>query len=317
MKPELQHDLQILQARAYGIAFWAKPVLERYHESSIQFGNEDRNCFEKARSWLLVPLSLWPFSMTDVLAACLDTWEQTAQMSATQRMLIDLLPEPPDESTCAIAAAHEFQIQSGSYGDFVNAEGKHEEVENNLKANPLFQKQWQSIKQAFDVTARAEHSGVIRRSMMSERNLRPDWSVNLEDETSKFTAIFDAFCLRWNLYGMLNDQPLLLKLVVHLTPHGTMIHIPAYWSIDKQRDINWAAITKLHRARAKHRQGPSFAATTAQRKKDAIKLRELDAEVRLLNLRGDARHHFLCDGLGWVHATSPKRLQRLRNLSPE
>jgi hypothetical protein len=72
------------------------------------------------------------------------------------------------------------------------------------------------------------HKGVIRRTMGAERNLRPSFSVNPRRRDDVFQAAFDAFCLHWNLYGMQNDEPLLLKLAVNITPYGTLIHIPAY-----------------------------------------------------------------------------------------
>lgn len=55
---------------------------------------------------------------------------------------------------------------------------------------------------------------------------------------------------------MRGDSPLLMKLSVNLTPHGTMILIPAYWSFDSKRDVRWAAVMKLHCVRAEKRQGP-------------------------------------------------------------
>ena len=39
---------------------------------------------------------------------------------------------------------------------------------------------------------------------------------------------------------MQNDDPLPLKLAVNLTPYGTLIHIPAYWSFDPKRDMVYA-----------------------------------------------------------------------------
>ena len=148
--------------------------------------------------------------------------------------------------------------------------------------------------------------------MSTERNLRPWFSVNLRRRTDVFQAAFDAFCLRWNLYGMQNDEPLLLKLTVNLTPYGTMIHIPAYWSFDPKRDIRWDAIANLHRARVHGRQGCALAEGLAERMKAAGKLRHLDQEALRLGLKGEKKHEFLCAGLGWVPGTSAKRLRRLR-----
>ena len=109
--------------------------------------------------------------------------------------------------------------------------------------------------------------------MSAERNLRPSFSVNMRRPEDVFHAAFDAFCLRWNLYGMQNDEPFLLKLAVNLTPYGTMIHIPAYWSFDAKRDIRWEAIAKLHRTRVAGRQGSALAEGVAERMQASKKLR--------------------------------------------
>ena len=95
---------------------------------------------------------------------------------------------------------------------------------------------------------------------------------------------------------MQGDRPLLIKLSVNLTPHGTMIFIPAYWSFDAKRDVRWDAAMKLHRARAAKKQGPVLAEGVEDRRALAKKLETLDREVRRRGLRGAARHAFLCAG---------------------
>ena len=148
--------------------------------------------------------------------------------------------------------------------------------------------------------------------MGAERNMRPSFSVNLRRRVDVFRAAFDAFCLRWNLYGMQNDEPLLLKLAVNITPYGTMILIPSYWSFDPKRDISWDAIANLHRIRVPGRQGPALAEGLAERRKLAERLQHLDQDARQLRLKGEKKHAFLCSGLGWVPETSAKRISRLR-----
>ncbi|HZM01619.1 MAG TPA: hypothetical protein VFC44_01230, partial [Candidatus Saccharimonadales bacterium] len=108
------------------------------------------------------------------------------------------------------------------------------------------------------------------------------------------------------------DEPLLLKLAVNITPYGTMIHIPAYWSFDPKRDIRWDAIARLHRARVPGRQGSALAEGLAERMLAAEKLSLLDKQALRLGLKGERKHEFLCNGLGWDSRTSPKRLSRLR-----
>ena len=53
-----------------------------------------------------------------------------------------------------------------------------------------------------------------------------------------------------------------------------------------------------------------------ERRANAAKLRKLDREVKRLGLRGDKKHAFLCDGLGWVTDTSSKRFSLLRKEFP-
>ncbi|MFZ4776866.1 MAG: hypothetical protein ACOYM3_15960, partial [Terrimicrobiaceae bacterium] len=116
--------------------------------------------------------------------------------------------------------------------------------------------------------------------------------------------------------GMQGDKPLTMKLSVNLTPHGTMIFIPAYWSFDSKRDVRWPAVKKLHGARALKKQGVALTEGFEERRANAAKLRKLDREVKRLGLRGEKKHEFLCDGLGWVADTSPKRFSLLRKEFP-
>jgi hypothetical protein len=135
---------------------------------------------------------------------------------------------------------------------------------------------------------------------------------DLRRQWARLKAAFDAFCLRWNLYGMQHDEPLPLKLAVNLTPYGTLIHIPAYWSFDPKRDLHWDAIARLHRVRVPGRQDPALAEGLADRMRAAEKLRQLGQEASRRGLKGEKKHEFLCAGLGWTAGTSPKRLRLLR-----
>ncbi|HOC54008.1 MAG TPA: hypothetical protein PKI20_00155 [Verrucomicrobiota bacterium] len=261
---------------------------------------------------MFIPITLWPFNIQDVLEDCLAALEKGKRLTSRHRLLIDFLPDPPDETICAAVAAHELHVQKGTYENIVQTQAKYAQNELAIKTSPDLRRQWKRLKTAFNVRPYRDHKGVIRRTMGAERNLRPSFSVNCRRRDDVFQAAFDAFCLRWNLYGMQNDEPLLLKLAVNLTPYGTMIHIPAYWSFDPKRDIRWEAIAMLHRARVPGRQGSALAAGLAQRMQDASKLRDLDKEARRRQLKGEKRHEFLCAGLGWDPRTSPKRFRRLR-----
>jgi len=287
---------------------WAEDVLRRYHSLSKPITQQLKPLYD----WIFVPPTLWPFNLHDVLTDCLAALEKGKRLNSRQRLLIDLLPEPPGENICAAVADHEHHVHKGTYENLVKTQAKYSQNELAITTNPELRRQWTRIKTAFNVQAYRDHKGVIRRTMGTERNLRPSFSINSRRRDDLFRAVFDAFCLRWNLYGMQNDEPLLLKFAVNLTPYGTMIHIPAYWSFDPKRDIRWDAIAKLHRIRVPGRQGAALAENLAQRMKDAEKLRRLDKEAFRLGLKGEKKHEFLCAGLGWDIRTSPKRLTRLR-----
>src|ERR1022692_642943 len=290
----------------------AEEVIRRYHSVASTLKDGEALPIGGLYEWLFVPPTLWPFNVQDVLEDCLAALEKGKRLNSRHRLLIELLPEPPNETICTAVADHELHVQKGTYENLVKTQAKYAQNELAINTDPELRRQWARIKAAFDVQAYRDHKGVIRRTMGAERNLRPYFSVNLRRRDDVFHAAFDAFCLRWNLYGMQNDDPLLLKLAVNLTPYGTMIHIPAYWSFDPKRDIRWDAIASLHRARVPGRQGSALAENLADRMKAAEKLLHLDKEALRLGKKGEEKHEFLCDGLGWDPRTSPKRINRLR-----
>jgi hypothetical protein len=312
MGKTLALDLKKLKARAFDRAEWAGDVLRRYHSATRNFTAANVQPLRGLYQWMFVPPTLWPFNVQDVLEDCLAALENGKRLNSRHRLLIELLPEPPDETVCTAVADHERHVHQGNYETLVKTQAKYSQNELAIRTNPQLRRQWARIKAAFDVQSYRDHKGVIRRTMSVERNLRPSFSVNLRRREDVFHAAFDAFCLRWNLYGMQRDEPLPLKLTVNLTAYGTMIHIPAYWSFDPKRDIRWDAIANLHRVRVSGRQGTALAEGLAERMRAAGKLRRLDQEALRLGLKGEKKHEFLCAGLGWVAGTSPKRISRLR-----
>jgi len=312
MTKALDLDLKRLKARAFDRADWAEEALRRYHSVVQKLDDGVVRQLRGLYDWMFVPTTLWPFNIQDVLEDCLATLEKGKHLNSRHRLIIEMLPEPPDETVCAAVANHELHVQTGTYENLVKTPAKYSQNELAIRTDPELQRQWARLKVAFKVQEYGDHKGVIRRTMGAERNLRPAFKVNLRRRGDAFRAAFDAFCLRWNLYGMLNDEPLPLKLAVNLTPYGTMIHIPAYWSFDPKRDIRWDAIASLHRARVPGRQGSALAEGLAGRMKDAGKLRLLDKEAVNLGLKGERKHAFLCAGLGLDPRTSPKRFSRLR-----
>jgi plastocyanin len=238
------------------------------------------------------------------------------ELDKEMRLLLALLPAPPPEDICMVVAQHEHDVQVGRYESLVTTTAKFDSTERALAFEPAFRRDWEQIKATWPVKRFRDHKGIIRRTLTAERNLQPEFRVKWTRKPQRFQAAFDAFCFRWNLYGMQEDEPLLMKLSVNLTPHGTMIFIPSYWSFDAGRDVKWGEVGRIHRARASKRQGKALAEGIEQRRCQAEKLRELDREARELKLKGERRHRFLCEGLGLDIGTDAKRLARLRKEFP-
>jgi len=308
----LKHDLECLDARAYDPRRWSEEVLRSYHRVSRSLKGPDGDRLHKLHDWVMVPLTLWPIETCDALRDALAEWNGTKALTEPQRLLVDLLPEPPDTAACDIAAQHEREVQRGFYEHVTGKSAKYAQMEAGLQADPQFSAHWTRIKAIHNPERFADAKGVVRRTMGTERNLRPEWPGRRGGDRAKFQTAFDAFCMRWNLYGMLHDEPLLLKLAVNLTPFATMIVIPAHWSFDPKRDVRWKEIARLHRARATQKQGEALKEGKEHRRQLAAKLIKLDAEAAKLKLRGEAKLEFLIERLGLPPETSDRTLRRLR-----
>lgn len=313
MATRLRQDLERLDALAFHRREWSESEIRRYHETRRHKGVAAVEALEGLYRWMFVPVTLWPFNIHDVFAACLAQVSAGKLPDKDMRLLLEVLSAPPSEEVCAVVARHEHDVQRGHYEELVTTTAKFEATEKAAALDPRLNREWKRIKELWDINSYRDHKGVIRRTLGAERNLRESFSVNWKKRAARFQAVFDAFCLRWNLYGMQGDSPLLMKLSVNVTPYGTMIFVPAYWSFDSKRDVRWNAVMKLHRARALKKQGPVLTAGIEQRRARAEKLRVLDREATRLRLRGEKRHAFLCKGLGLVERTDPKRIIRLRN----
>jgi hypothetical protein len=226
-------------------------------------------------------------------------------------LLIDLLPLPPSDKTQRAVSEHEHSVQHGNYEPLIRARHKYDHVEFQLAKHPTFQAHWNSIKDHFDVTKFTDHKGIIRRRLVAERSMREHWPFRWTKTADRFHAVFDVFCQRWHLYGMRGDRPLLLKLTVNLTPFGTMIFIPAYWSFDPKRDLNWRAITALHKARGVRKQGPKLSANQSATRLEAVHAATLSEEADARKLKGEARRSWMLKKLKKDLRTDERQLRRI------
>lgn len=285
-------------------------LIERFHalpETARRHG-----ALKRAYDWLLVPLSLWPVDVIGIAGHLLDGFEAGKTPATDLVGLVNLLGDAPTEKTCGVTSQHERNVKGGNYETLIKAQHKFDFKEKLLKQYKEFRDDWDWIKGQFDLDKYQGGNGVIRRRMVSERNFRPtDWNFKWNSQEDRFRNIFDAFCHKWVLYGMEKDKPLLQKLSVNITPFGTMIFIPRYWSFDRNRDLRWRAITRLHRARGVPRQGAKLSANQAERRKQAEIARRLIKKATEQGMKGEKRDYWVMAKLGLHPDTHPKQLQRL------
>ena len=306
----LQSDLKRLAALAYHRLENSEDLVRRFHDFR-ETHRADSDHFQKLYDWLFVPITLWPIDIEGLLRAALDRSQSGKRLHNTMVLLIDLLPLPPSDKTQRAVSEHEHSVQHGNYEPLIRARHKYDHVESQLTNNPTFQAQWNAIKAHFDVTKFADRKRIIRRRLIGERSMREHWPFRWTKTADRFRAVFDVFCQLWHLYGMRGDRPLLLKLTVNLTPFGTMVFIPAYWSFDPKRDLNWRAITQLHKARGVPKQGSKLSANQLAASLEAIHAAKFSKEAEARKLKGEARLSWMLQKLKRDPRTDERQLRRI------
>jgi hypothetical protein len=209
------------------------------------------------------------------------------------KLILKSLAPAPDPTRIEGIASFEHTVEAGKYDVLVKQWEKYEETSNRLLSDPELVKAWRAIKTRFSIKKFQNKRGIIRRSMIMERNFRQGWDGKLDSERSRFQAAFDAMCHRWQLYGMEFDKPLPLKLTINPTPHGLLLMIPGLWSLDVRRDIDWAFVHRLHRSYGAHKQGPKLSKARKEIDEEAKRAYVLSVEAKKLGLRGSRRTEFI------------------------
>lgn len=285
-------------------------LIRRFH--ALPDGVRADTSLQRICGWLVVPYSLWPIDVIGLASHVVALAERGKLPSAEIRALISLIGEPPNADTCNVICAYEHLVSGGSYESLIKARHKFGAREKRLLENHEFLADWKWIKRHFDISKHQGDNGVIRRRMIFERNFRPpDWDFSWRTANDKFDNVFDAFCHKWTLYGMEWDKPLLQKLSVTITPYGTMVVIPRFWSFDHGRDLEWREIMQLHNARKVPRQGPKLAANQAERRLLANAARKYLAEAKHRGMKGDAKDYWVMEKAGLPPNTDPRQLRRL------
>ena len=179
-----------------------------------------------------------------------------------------------------------------------------------VKQTPEFHEDWRLISTNFKLERHRDPQGIIRRSPLVEGNWRKPGFSDLRHEDSRFQVAFDFFCWKWFLYGMQGDEPMVQKLAVTLTPFGTQIFIPGFWSLDPLRDINWAKVARLHRARGIGKQGEKLADNHKAHGELVKRVLLADQAARRGGLAGEPRYAFIKQNTGLAQNTDNAEIRR-------
>jgi hypothetical protein len=133
------------------------------------------------------------------------------------------------------------------------AEAKYDGHRVRVMNDTEFRHDWEILKSRFPKDLMS--GNVVLRSNDNEPGRMN--RIQVIPQPPRFQDVFDFFCWKWFLDGMAGDEPIVAQLSFDVTPFGTTIFIPGYWSFDR-RDIKWKELLKFHRSRGMKRQGAAF-----------------------------------------------------------
>jgi hypothetical protein len=338
VKKTLAGDLARLNGLAFNRVVNRRKLVETFHSLDGKAKEHpDYGLLKKVYAWVFVPLSLWPIDIEGLLVQMLEHVTTGREMDEKLKLKCGMLQQPPASEVSRRLSEYEKNVSGGSYEALIEAQHKFDQIERGLRENAEWKADWEAIKGQFDVDKYRNKIGVIRRRPVQERNFHAaDWRFKWRTEAEQFQNVFDVFCHKWDLYGVQKDpnsksetpakngerrnltegnenedRPLLLKLTVNITPHGTMIMIPRYWSFDPRRDLKWNQIKRWHRLRSATKQGQKLSVNEIERRREAEKARELWEQASAAGLKGERREQWVMGRLGWDPRTDESRLRRL------
>ena len=184
-----------------------------------------------------------------------------------------------------------------------------------LTADEAFWQEWGELKRDFSGYNFWGDGGVVRPHEFSARYWSVTGQYHLKRIEHRFAVTFTIFCWKWFLAGMRRgdprDQPLVRGVEYALGPYGTSIFIPAYWSVDLNRDILWREIICVHRARGVSRQGKKLERNREQLLEQTRQAQEADREAKRQGLSGEKRYNFIKQRAGLDLRTDNAQVRKL------
>lgn len=223
---------------------------------------------------------------------------------------MDTLTSPPHAKVAAAVFEFERKVIAGDYGPQTRTASKLDERDDEVTRSAALAEEWARLIPT--LTLPPSSKGILRRSQVQERNFRGHFNKEHLNDQQRSQMAFDAFCHKWDLYGMEGDKPLVLKLTGTVTPFGTLVMVPGYLSFDPRRDAAWTEILRIHKLQAKYlRQGEKLSKGRTERKQQAEAARRAQATGRVGGLRGRRLHEFICVNAKLPSSTTPRTLRRL------
>ncbi|MDB6025750.1 MAG: hypothetical protein JWM68_1973 [Verrucomicrobiales bacterium] len=294
MARNLASDKKHLEQRVFSRQKKALRLLEDLHEL-LNSPKHDRyyHLLEIICEGIITPYTTWTADFKGYGEHVCRLLQQgkriSPQMIATIRRMADL----PAEPIRFLIAETETKVKKGNYDPFLSpgAQSKYSFYELDLVNSKEFQADLAEFCREWDLTKEYDEYRIVRRTQMCERNFRPkDWVFTGKGKKELFQYALDVFCGTWELYGLEEKEgrpfPLLQKLSINATANGLMIFIPAYWSFDFKRDLNWPEFNKLQKARCSGRVGAKSATARMEYNAHLRRILAAKEEAKHLKLKG-------------------------------
>lgn len=185
-----------------------------------------------------------------------------------------------------------------------------------LLARSRFAEEWDALKHHFPKITAGKRC--FARTAIPDVESEPEAMIPVDDEPCRFQALLDLLCWKYCLTGIRDDQPLLMKPSVRVTPYGTQISIPAYMSLDLERDFHLPALKRMHKTRGVRRQGEGMSRGREEMLAKCIEAAEADEDARRSwgtnggkRYAGETRMTYLKDYLKMSRETDDAQILRM------
>ena len=309
-------DKSLHGSRAFGLgAKFGGTLDELYDHLTTPAHKDDHKFLYVLKEWNISPYTDWPNDFGRLAKIACKEISAGRSIDRDMAALLYFVQDVPGRAEQEVVAEREFLVQAGNYDPYVKNHAKFQLQLKSLMESEKFAADLGLLSEVVDLDLLA-YNNVVRRTLSCERNIRPEqFYLRWDDQMRRWQHIFDGFCWNHDLYGLeLIDGkwvPLLMKVTVNATPHGIIIFIPKWMSMDFARDLVVREITKLIRSRGARPQG--IKRTETQLERDELARAAYKAHLAALDLdkKGDDRIDFIIKELELLPETEERRVREL------